>query len=286
VEIHEGASFFAIHSKSLLRSNAGYSLITMPAKYQVFKDVEGKYRFRLKAGNNEIIAVSEAYEQNASCLNGIKSMQRNCSAEIEDTTVAGEKISNPKYQVFYDESSGYRFHLTARNGEVIAASEGYKTKEGCLKGIGAIKESCDAEIEEISSQKEQPDANESVPASKQSAAKSIPVNKTETGPSMPKNEPLKNAERSGIVYIGNKMPMDYVLAIITGLSSGSSKQITLKARGKSIATAVDAAEIARRRFLKDLKVQKIAIGTEEMPPKEGENRARMVSTIEIVLSKE
>jgi DNA-binding protein Alba len=94
------------------------------------------------------------------------------------------------------------------------------------------------------------------------------------------------AEKSGIVFIGSKPPMDYVLAIITGLSASNAKEITLKARGRAITTAVDAAEIARSRFLKDLKVSKIAIGTEEMPAREGENRARMVSTVEITLTKE
>jgi len=94
------------------------------------------------------------------------------------------------------------------------------------------------------------------------------------------------AERAGIVFIGNKTPMDYVLAIITGLSASDAKEITLKARGQAITTAVDAAEITRRRFLRDLKVSKIAIGTEEMPPREGESKARMVSTIEITLAKE
>ena len=92
--------------------------------------------------------------------------------------------------------------------------------------------------------------------------------------------------RSGIIFVGNKTPMDYVLAIITGLSASDATGITLKARGQSIATAVDAAEITRRRFLKDLRVSKITIGTEEMPPREGETRARMVSTIEITLAKE
>ena len=80
--------------------------------------------------------------------------------------------------------------------------------------------------------------------------------------------------------------MDYVLAIITGLSASTAKEITLKARGRAITTAVDAAEITRSRFLKDLKISRIAIGTEEMPAREGENRARMVSTIEITLTKE
>jgi DNA-binding protein len=96
---------------------------------------------------------------------------------------------------------------------------------------------------------------------------------------------IEMTERSGIVFVGNKMPMDYVLAIITGLSVNNAEEITLKARGQAITTAVDAAEITRNRFLKNLKVSKIAIGTEEMPAREGENRSRMVSTIEIVLTK-
>ncbi|MGD0159607.1 MAG: DNA-binding protein Alba [Candidatus Bathyarchaeia archaeon] len=94
------------------------------------------------------------------------------------------------------------------------------------------------------------------------------------------------SEKSGIVFIGSKTSMDYVLAVITRLSAGDAKEVTLKARGRAIATAVDVAEITRRRFLKDLKIGRIAIGTEEMPAREGENRSRMVSTLEITLVKE
>ena len=111
----------------------------------------------------------------------------------------------------------------------------------------------------------------------------------------PKSQPAaENQEKSTIktapkkpdvVFIGNKPPMSYVMAIITAFSSNSTNEVTLKARGRSISTAVDAAEITRRRFLKDLTVAAIGIGTEEMPPREGENRARMVSTMEIKLAK-
>ncbi len=94
------------------------------------------------------------------------------------------------------------------------------------------------------------------------------------------------AKKSEVIFIGNKPPMSYVLAIITSLSASNAKEITLKARGRAITTAVDAAEITRSRFLKDLKISKITIGTEEMAPREGENRARMVSTMEITLTKE
>jgi len=90
---------------------------------------------------------------------------------------------------------------------------------------------------------------------------------------------------SDVIFVGNKPPMSYVLAIITSLSAGNLKEITLKARGQAITTAVDVAEITRNRFVKDFKVSKIVIGTAEMPPREGESRSRMVSTMEITLTK-
>jgi DNA-binding protein len=92
------------------------------------------------------------------------------------------------------------------------------------------------------------------------------------------------SKQSGVIFIGNKPPMSYVLAIITDLSSGNN-EVTLKARGRAISTAVDAAEIARRRFIKDLTVTSIAIGTEELPARQGENKTRAVSTLEIKLTK-
>ena len=94
------------------------------------------------------------------------------------------------------------------------------------------------------------------------------------------------AEKSETIFVGKKPPMSYVMAIITSLSASNAKEITLKARGQAITTAVDVAEITMRRFLKDLKISRIGIGSEEMPPREGQNRARMVSTMEITLTKE
>ena len=94
------------------------------------------------------------------------------------------------------------------------------------------------------------------------------------------------SRESNIIYVGRKPPMNYVLGIITSFSRSNTKEVTLKARGQAISTAVDAAEITRHRFMKELSIGKITIGTEEMPPREGEGRARMVSTIEIILTKE
>ena len=102
----------------------------------------------------------------------------------------------------------------------------------------------------------------------------------------PEKPPRTQKVKENIVFVGSKPPMSYVLAIITNLSASNAKEITLKARGRAISTAVDTAEITRRRFMKDLKVSKISIGTEEMPAREGENRARNVSTLEITLTRE
>ena len=91
------------------------------------------------------------------------------------------------------------------------------------------------------------------------------------------------SKEANVVFIGKKPVMSYVLAVITAFSSGT-KEVTLKARGRAISTAVDAAEISRRRFMEKVKVGKINIGT-EMIQEEG-GRTRAVSTIEITLTKE
>jgi uncharacterized protein YegP (UPF0339 family) len=59
----------------------------MAAKFEIFTDKGGKFRFRLKAGNGEIIAVGEAYESKASAKNGIESVKKNAAdAAVVDLT--------------------------------------------------------------------------------------------------------------------------------------------------------------------------------------------------------
>ena len=87
-----------------------------------------------------------------------------------------------------------------------------------------------------------------------------------------------------IIYIGKKPPMSYVLAVITSFQSSGSDEVILKARGRSISTAVDTAEIVRNRFVTDAKVKDIIIGTESITNEE-EGRTSNVSSIEICLTK-
>ncbi len=95
----------------------------------------------------------------------------------------------------------------------------------------------------------------------------------------------KQSSNSNIIYVGRKPPMNYVLAIVTAFSDSDVKEATVMARGQAITTAVDAVEITRRKFVKEMKVAKVAIGTEEMPPREGESNSRMISSIEITLKR-
>lgn len=92
------------------------------------------------------------------------------------------------------------------------------------------------------------------------------------------------SEEQNIVYIGRKPVMSYVLAVITYFNMPNAKEIVLKARGRAITTAVDTAEITRRRFMEKAKVTKIEIDTEEITEESG--RTRAVSTMEITLSLE
>ena len=89
---------------------------------------------------------------------------------------------------------------------------------------------------------------------------------------------------SNEVLIGRKPVMNYVLACIT-LFHGGATEVIMKARGRAISHAVDVVEIARRRFLPDLKVKKIDIGTEQMAAFDQSSAPMNVSTIEITLTK-
>ncbi|MHA1916718.1 MAG: DNA-binding protein Alba [Candidatus Ranarchaeia archaeon] len=86
-----------------------------------------------------------------------------------------------------------------------------------------------------------------------------------------------------VVFIGNKNLMSYVLACVT-LFNNEAPEITIKARGRAISRAVDVTEVLRNKFLKDVTVENISIGTEIVKTTEG--KEINVSTIELILGKE
>jgi DNA-binding protein len=89
-------------------------------------------------------------------------------------------------------------------------------------------------------------------------------------------------ERSNTVFIGRKPVLNYVLACMTLFKSGQ-EQVLVKARGQSISRAVDAVEVLRNRFMPNVNVTEISIGTEVLQSEERDQPSN-VSTIEIVLT--
>ena len=86
------------------------------------------------------------------------------------------------------------------------------------------------------------------------------------------------------VLIGKKPIMNYVLACITTFHGGA-KEVSIKARGRSISRAIDVAEVVRHRFLPDVKIKSIGIGTDQFLPQDEGDQTTNVSTIEITLIK-
>jgi len=93
-------------------------------------------------------------------------------------------------------------------------------------------------------------------------------------------KPSKSPAEKNIVYIGNKPSMSYVMAALFQLHQGTN-ELVFKARGRAISRAVDVVEITRRRFMKEMVVKDIKIGT-EIVGEEGDQRN--VSTIELTVT--
>jgi len=86
------------------------------------------------------------------------------------------------------------------------------------------------------------------------------------------------------VFIGNKPFMNYVTGVVVQFTTKNAHEVTIKARGKFISRAVDVAEVATKRFLKDqIQLKEIRIDSEGFKNQEGQDIR--VSTIEIALTK-
>jgi DNA-binding protein len=89
-------------------------------------------------------------------------------------------------------------------------------------------------------------------------------------------------EDDNTVYVGSKPAMSYVLAVVTQFNEGHD-EVHVKARGKAISRAVDVGEIVKNRFLEEVEVDNISIGTDQISTDEGEELN--VSSIQLDLQK-
>lgn len=106
----------------------------MAGKFEVYTDKAGEFRFRLKAGNGQIILASEGYKKKASAMNGIESVRKNAQEDkrFERTETKAGKA---------------RFNLKASNGQVIGTSETYESVKARDNGIASVaKNAPDAKV--------------------------------------------------------------------------------------------------------------------------------------------
>jgi uncharacterized protein len=95
-------------------------------KFTISKRKNDEYQFNLKAGNGEIILISEGYTTKANCHKGIESVRINSQDDSRyDRRVA---VNEKDY-----------FVLKARNGEIIGKSQYYSSKSSMEIGINSVK---------------------------------------------------------------------------------------------------------------------------------------------------
>ena len=106
----------------------------------VIRQTNTGFKFDLKATNGQTIATSEVYTSHAACVKGTESVAK-CAAvaNLADLTLDQNDVTHPKFELYQDKGGEFRFRLKARNGEIIAVSEGYTTKPACENGIESVR---------------------------------------------------------------------------------------------------------------------------------------------------
>ena len=117
--------------------------------FEIICDSVGTFRFHLKAANGQIIAVSQSYGTKESALKGIASIKKNAPiAKIADLTPGGTIpesthkpgiIQDTVFEIQFNAPDRFRFHLKAANGQIIAVSQSYLSKQSAENGIASMK---------------------------------------------------------------------------------------------------------------------------------------------------
>lgn len=98
------------------------------AKFEIYNDTSGEFRFRLKADNGQNILASEGYTTKANCMNGIESVRQNSQ-------------DDSNFQHLEAKNGSHYFNLKASNGQVIGTSQMYTSNTGVETGIASVKAS-------------------------------------------------------------------------------------------------------------------------------------------------
>jgi uncharacterized protein YegP (UPF0339 family)/uncharacterized surface protein with fasciclin (FAS1) repeats len=117
--------------------------------FEIICDSAGTFRFHLKAANGQIIAVSQSYGTKESALKGIASIKKNApiantadltpGATVAESTHKPGIIQDTVFEIQFNAPDRFRFHLKAANGQIIAVSQSYLSKQSAENGIESVK---------------------------------------------------------------------------------------------------------------------------------------------------
>ncbi|GAA4798726.1 hypothetical protein GCM10023200_39290 [Actinomycetospora chlora] len=112
----------------------------------MYEDKSGKFRFRLKASNGQIVASGEAYESMAAARRGAEAVAHAAETAPSIPDSSGNETRGPeprsgvgRFEVYQDRAGKYRFRLKASNGQIIASGEAYETRAAAIKGAESVK---------------------------------------------------------------------------------------------------------------------------------------------------
>ena len=96
-------------------------------QFEVYQDAAQEFRWRLKAGNGEVLATSgQGYRAKTDCQTGMERIEKEADKLV--------------FEVYQDHANEFRWRANATNGQVVAtSSQGYKAKADCEKAIDLIR---------------------------------------------------------------------------------------------------------------------------------------------------
>ncbi len=113
--------------------------------FEIFEDKSGQWRWRLRAANDELVAMSEeGFASKASVVRALGVVRKNVAAAEDHLELTADDATEGKtakgFEIFEDRSGQWRWRLRAANGELLAIPEqGFASKAGVVKALDVVR---------------------------------------------------------------------------------------------------------------------------------------------------
>jgi large subunit ribosomal protein L21 len=113
--------------------------------FEIFEDKSGQWRWRLRAANGELVAMSEqGFASKASVVRTLGVVRKNAAAAEDHVELTADETAEGKtakgFEIFEDKSGQWRWRLRAANGELVAIPEqGFASKAGVVKALDVVR---------------------------------------------------------------------------------------------------------------------------------------------------